>query len=90
MSLEQELRFCEENGMEVEVQDQENFKITSEDERLQAIREVRVKVESKEGDKNKGSEESSEVWGSQWSVSILISMSRSYNLAIFIAFRKDN
>ena len=61
MSLQQELKFCEENGMEVEVQDQENFKITSEDERLQAIGEVRVKVESKEGEKMKESEKSSEV-----------------------------
>ena len=61
MSLEQELRFCEENGMEVEVQDQENFKITSEDERLQAIGEVRLRIEGKEGEENKRFEESSEV-----------------------------
>ena len=47
--------------MEVKVQDQENFKITSEDERLQAIGEVRVKVKSKEGEKMKESGKSSEV-----------------------------
>ena len=53
MTLQQELKFCEENGMEVEVQDQENFKITS----IQAIGEVRVKVESKEGEKIQESED---------------------------------
>merc|ERR1712082_472138 len=39
MTLEQEIKFCEQNGMKVEVHDQDNFKVTLEDERLQAIGE---------------------------------------------------
>ena len=63
MSIQQELQFCEENGMMVEEQDHENFKIMATDERLQAIGDVKVRVENKEGEEKKEDDESSEVLG---------------------------
>ena len=63
MTLEQEIKFCEQNGMKVEVYDQDNFKITLEDERLQAIGEMKLRLEPKEGEENGRVEESSNVLG---------------------------
>ena len=63
MTLQQELQFCEENGMVVEVMDHGNFKVTAGDERLQAIGDVTVRVESKEGEESKEGNESTDVLG---------------------------
>ena len=54
MNLEQELIFEEEHGLPVESKDLKNFKVTAEEERLQAIGDIAVKTRCKN---NKDGEE---------------------------------